>query len=270
MLVKPVSEVIQSRTSWRTYTGEKLFEEDRHTLLLYIGSDLEPLFGSESRFMLIDKDSGTQKLGTYGFIKGARHFILGAIKPGEMNLEDYGYTMEKIILQATRMGLGTCWLGGTFNKQGFLEALKPREGESMPAITPVGYTKESRGTFDKAVRYFAGSKNRKPWSELFYKPDFTSLRREEAGVYGLALEMVRLGPSASNGQPWRLVVDGDAVHFYVQNRSGYKSMVRLDMGIAFCHFDLSVKESNLNGVWGISDPGLPSGDVSYVATWTQE
>jgi nitroreductase len=156
------SDIIRRRTSWRTYNGEKLSEEDRQSLLSFIMSDLEPLFGSDLHFSLVDYDSGAQKLGTYGFIKNARHFIAGGVKPGDLNIEDYGYALEKIILHATSMGLGTCWLGGFFNKKDFHNALNPAEEEVMPAVTPVGYTQKNRGTFGKVVRYVAGSRNRKP------------------------------------------------------------------------------------------------------------
>ena len=267
MHTTPISDIIRRRTSWRTYNGEKLSEEDSQSLLSFIISDLEPLFGSELRFSLIDYKSGTQKLGTYGFIKNARHFIAGAVKPGDMNIEDYGYTLEKIILHATSRGLGTCWLGGFFNKQDFHKALNPIEGEVMPAVTPIGYVQKNRGTFGKVVRYVAGSRNRKPWNDLFFKPDFTSLSKEDAGIFAESLEMIRLGPSASNGQPWRIVLDDESTHFYVKSRSGYETMVRLDMGIALCHFDLSMKETGFNGEWRVQDPKLPSSGLGYVATW---
>jgi hypothetical protein len=72
-------------------------------------------FGSPVRFSLVAAKPGEsetlKKLGTYGFIKGARAFIIGAIKHSEKNLEDYGYLMEQVILFATSLGLGTCWLG---------------------------------------------------------------------------------------------------------------------------------------------------------------
>jgi len=37
---------------------------------------------------------------------------------GDKNLEDFGYLMEEAILFATGLGLGTCWLGGSFTKSG--------------------------------------------------------------------------------------------------------------------------------------------------------
>jgi nitroreductase len=58
-------------------------------------------------------------LGTYGFIKGATGFIMGTVGHSEKNLEDYGYVMERAILFATDIGLGTCWFGGTFTRSRF-------------------------------------------------------------------------------------------------------------------------------------------------------
>lgn len=244
--------------------------DERERLLLFIESDLKPLFGSNPRFRLVDRDLGEQKMGTYGFIKDARHFIIGVAKPGDLNIEDYGYALEKIILYATSMGLGTCWLGGTFNKYGFLELLSPSEEKIIPAITPVGIKKKNRGVFGKTVRYFAGSRNRKHWSDLFFDAKLSPLSKEDAGVLADSLEMVRLAPSASNGQPWRVVLEGDSVNFFVKPRSRYELMNKLDMGIAFCHFDLSTMEEELFGKWEINDPNLDINGLNYVATWSNQ
>jgi nitroreductase len=268
MFPEPVEEIIRRRTSWRTYNGEKISTEERQSLISFLSS-INPLFGSELRFPLVDYESGTQKLSTYGFIKNACHFIVGGVKPGNLNIEDYGYSLEKIILYVTSLGLGTCWLGG-FNKQNFYKTLDLSESEVMPAVTPVGYTQKNRGTFGKLVRYIAGSKNRKPWSELFFKPNFSPLTKEDAGIFAKPLEMVRLGPSASNGQPWRIVVNDDSAHFYSKTRNGYETMVRLDMGIALCHFDLTINETGINGEWIIQDPKIHhTPGLVYVATWRQ-
>jgi len=261
---------MRQRTSWRTYNGEKLSPDERNKLQSFIESETTTLFSSSLRFKLVNRDVGEQKMGTYGFIKDARHFIIGTVKTGGMNIEDYGYALEKIILHATYMGLGTCWLGGTYNKQGFLDHLTPSEDEIMPAITPVGKTSTNRGVFGSAVRYFGGSRNRKPWSDLFFNQDFTPLKKEDAGVYTDPLEMVRLAPSASNGQPWRVALEGDSAHFYLQARKRYESMKRLDMGIAFCHLDLSFKEDGITGDWIIKDPNLASNDLKYVATYRRK
>lgn len=257
-------ETIKSRTSWRTYSKEKLNPSDRAKLKEFINKEPETPFGAKPRFQLIDYESGTQQLGTYGFIKDAQHFIAGGVKQQPMNIEDYGYALEQIILHATELGLGTCWLGGTFTKEGFTEAFELQEDEEMPAITPVGYMAERRG-LEKVMRLAARSNNRKPWEQLFFKENFsTPLTMEEAGIYGSGLEMVRIAPSASNGQPWRVVLDDEGVHFYCSGR--YTVYRRLDLGIAFCHFDLAMNEQGIKGRWEIQDRS-PESDNVYVATW---
>ncbi len=54
----------------------------------------------------------------------------------------------------------------------------------------------------------AGSANRKEWGDIFFSGNFGGkLSRRDAGDYGEALEMVRLAPSASNKQPWRVTAN---------------------------------------------------------------
>ena len=57
--------------------------------------------GSRARFALVAATEGDQEalrgLGTYGFIKGATGFIVGAAERSPEDLEDYGYLMEHAI-----------------------------------------------------------------------------------------------------------------------------------------------------------------------------
>lgn len=262
MFTEPITDLIRKRTSWRSFNGELLNENDRDQLQTFIDSDLGTPFGSKPRFAIIDSEA-IDKLGTYGFIAGAKHFIAGTAQETQMGIEDYGYVLEKIILFATQLGLGTCWLGGTYNKQGFIDALG--NTGSIPATTPVGYPKKRRSAA-RLIRWAAGSKNRKPWSELFFKEDLSVLTEDEAGEYATALEMVRLAPSASNGQPWRIYLDGDRLHFHYQPRRGYGSMNRLDMGIAMSHLDLTLTEQGINGRWAVETMETTV-KFPYMATW---
>ncbi len=89
----------------------------------------------------------------------------------------------------------------------------------------------------------------------------------------MPLECVRIGPSASNKQPWRIVRNGDAFHFYLSRTPRYEmikniKLQNIDMGIAMCHFELSARELGLDGGWKVRDPGIPAGDREYIATWT--
>ncbi|MBD3205988.1 nitroreductase [Candidatus Bathyarchaeota archaeon] len=264
-----VSETIRTRSSWRTYNNKPFNRDDLLELEKFISSDPTPPFGNTPRFKIIEKTPESRQLGTYGFIHGATNFIIGAISDAHMALQDYGYSLERIILRATEMGLGTCWLGGTFTRSAFSEELGLAEGEVMPAITPVGYVKKDRRLVERAMRWAVKAKERKPWKELFFDSFMSPLDLDTAGVYGEAFENVRLGPSAHNGQPWRLVLDEDKVHFYAtggRNKT-YSSMQRLDMGIAFSHFELTMREKGAIGEWSISNPEITD-SFEYVATWS--
>jgi len=100
---------------------------------------------------------------------------------------------------------------------------------------------------------------------LFFDGVFDSpLSRGEGGDYSQAL-MVRMAPSASNGQPWRLVIDEDAVRFYHGGKE-YSVFQQLDIGIAFCHFELAMEELGVTGFWS-KESGY---DSNYVATWRRK
>jgi nitroreductase len=87
--------------------------------------------------------------------------------------------------------------------------------------------------------------------------------------------MVRLGPSASNNQPWRAVKDHKGLHFYLKRNAGYNKIFggmdlqKVDMGIAMCHFELAAEESGLDGGWSeVADyPGSLPERTSYIISW---
>ena len=246
--------------------------------------DLGPL-GNRTRFELVfavQRDAKALRgLGTYGFIKDATAYIVGVIREGDQALEDFGYLMECIILKATDLGLGTCWLGGTFTKSRFANKIRLTRDETIPAVTSLGHIAEHPRWVDGKIREAAGSDQRLPWEKLFFDGGFeTPLATETAGKFALPLEMVRLGPSASNRQPWRIIKDGNRWHFYLRRTRGYRTsnyakmlkmadLQRIDMGIAMSHFELTAREHGMNGVWQIDDPGMAiQGETTeYSVTW---
>ena len=237
------------------------------------------------RFQLVaatEKDRSDLKgLGTYGFIRGATAFIVGAVEPTAMDMEDFGYSMEKAILFATDLGLGTCWLGGTFTRSGFARRIRLEGNETIPAVTATGLIDDPEQARRGLIRQLARGQQRHPWGTLFFKDKFTlPLSQDEAGDFSAALEMVRLAPSASNHQPWRIIKEGDSWHFYLHRKPGYRKgffqrllrladLQRVDMGIAMCHFELTAQELHLPGAWAIEKPDIeaPDGLTEYCVSW---
>ncbi len=283
---KPITDVIKQRISCRTYQETPIEQHDQQRLRDFLASNINGPFGTRARFALIaatQEDRLSLKgLGTYGFIRGATGFIVGAVEPGPKGLEDYGYLMERAVLFATEMGLGTCWLGGTFTKSRFAEKISLAADESVPAVTAIGYA-ASRGLPENIIRRAAAADGRLPWEELFFDDKFGNpITPQGSGDYSVLLDMVRRAPSASNKQPWRIVRHANAWHFWLQRSAGYGKgsmlykllrlvdLQRVDMGIAMCHFELAARELRLQGAWVVDQPGIekPNKNTEYVVSWT--
>lgn len=79
--------------------------------------------------------------------------------------------------------------------------------------------------------------------------------------------------SAVNRQPWRAVVCGNAVHFYekkakAMSNNSLGDIQKVDVGIALAHFDLTLKETGINGRFAVKDPGLIIDDLmEYIVTY---
>jgi Putative TM nitroreductase len=286
-LKSPIDELVKRRYSCRTYLDRPIAATDREALSEFLVSLGAGPLGSRTRFSLIaataqDRDS-LKGLGTYGFIKGATGFIVGAVEPGPRDMEDYGYGLEHAVLAATDLGLGTCWLGGSFTKSSFARKIGATRSEVVPAVVATGYPAE--GSRASRIRERAGSDRRLPREQLFWeqKPG-EPLEFSQAAEYASVLEAVRWAPSASNKQPWRLLRSGDIWRFYLQRTKRYgkgsavfsllrlADLQRVDMGIAMCHFEMAAQERGLAGRWVVDEPALdvmPPG-LEYAVSWIPE
>ena len=276
-----LSETIRKRYSCRSYSDDPVDDDVLKAFREAVSEPHSGPFGNKPRFALIAMDALAAKewktLGTYGVIKNARLYLAGMIIPAPMAPVDYGYCTEKLILTATGLGLNTCWMGGTFAISAFGRASGMRRNELLPTVSPIGYAASRRSLTERLMRGFAGSDHRLPWNQLFFmNNDQSPLSAEEAGTYREALENIRLAPSASNKQPWRIVYDKnrDTFLFYLSRAVGYRhlrdvSLQEIDMGIAMCHFDLTVKALGIAGRWLQNESASAVKSWEYVASWQQ-
>ncbi|GAA0084113.1 nitroreductase family protein [Clostridium sp. CTA-7] len=263
---KPITEIIKSRYSVRNYSDKPLSDKIIKDLEDYI-SKLDNPFKINIRISLIKKDSFKNeiKLGTYGVIKGANYYLVAACEEKDFALEALGYTLEKVILYCTSLGLGTVWLGGTFSRGDFAKAINLKDNEILPIVSPVGYEGGKKSLLASLIGN--NKNNRKKYLELFFNESFNiPLSIENAKEYGEALEMVRLAPSAVNKQPWRIIKVNKDIHVYT---NGKVDMNRIDIGIALCHFDLYTKEKEINGEFKFMNVNIQS-KYEYVISWIRE
>ena len=276
----PVQDLIRSRISIRGYDQQVIPIETIKAINSFIPR-IPPLFDAQLRIEILqipsmEKDSYL-KIGSYSVIRGTNTFIAAAHPKGKMNLLNAGYALEHVVLYAQSLGLGTCWLVSTFNRDAFTQAMQMRGNEILPAIVSLGYPQQGIDLIGGIYRTIANSRTRKTWKDLFFDGNFsTSLKTGAAGIMAEALEMVRLAPSAYNRQPWRIVRDGEVFHFFIYRRTppadkpkpGY-NVAYIDCGICMAHFELTAEANGISGRWVVQEPDIAgkTDELTYVASW---
>ncbi len=253
-----IPELIKSRRSCRNFRTKIVAPE----LLEFIHEALDHYgttpFGTAQRFLLLEESGLTfgRVPGTYGVIKGAQYLIVALERDKNFMLEDLGFALEKIILLLTDLGLGSCWMGGTFQQKHFQNQIILAPGENISIVVPFGYSTEKSSMVDQIFRKAAASDKRKPLSEIcFYENLETAVETEKLDPKLLnILNLMRLAPSASNRQPWRLLLDDNGVDFYLKRTPKYRKaflsdLQRIDMGIAMAHFEMACQHYDMPGQW---------------------
>ncbi len=236
-------QVIKKRRSVRTYLKKSLSAEDQLKIesLLEEVKEMKGPFGHSIDLKFFNKplvgENENVKIGTYGFVKNAQTFISGSVENTFEGLVDFGYLFEYMILRLTKENLGTVWLGGTFNRKDFNYLLN--ENEIIPAITPVGYIHPNMSIQENVMRSAIKANQRIPFETLFFNKSIET-PLDPNHPYSDILELVRLSPSASNKQPWRVIVDGNVLHFYLKKTPKYAESLSfdiqvVDLGIAIQH-----------------------------------
>lgn len=185
-------------------------------------------------------------VGNYGRVTNAPHYIV-FIEDSERSNSTVaaGYIGEGVILEATSLGLGTCWIGGFFRESRVLEQVHLEENESIISITPIGYISDDLNLSQRLMKSFSGNHRRKDLNkivegELDNIPPWMQT----------ALNAARIAPSARNRQPWRFVIEEDAITVKstsVRDESWISSF--LDCGIAMLHLELGARIEGVNVEW---------------------
>jgi nitroreductase len=194
------------------------------------------------------EDVLTFMIGSYGLVQNAPHLLVGVLpEESEKARIDLGYVLEQVVLEATRLGLGTCWITGTYSAERTEDALALAPGEVAAAVCALGYPKEKGfgRLHTRVVRRLARGHKRKPLAEIVFSERWGEpwSPQDADPTLVAVLEHARLAPSAANLQPWRFVVDGNQVTL---------AMIRpswIDAGIAMSHVTLAAAAVERAGEW---------------------
>ena len=268
-----IKEVIKNRRSVRTFDGKGLSPAHLEMLEQY-DQNLSNPFGVNVEFRFFDAAKAEQKLTSPVLVGERLYFAVKSKK--EANFEAAcGYEFEKACIYAASLGIGTVILAGTFNREEFEKAMEVQADEVMPVVSPIGYPASKMSLRETMMRKGVKADERMAFEEVFFDGFYgIKLTKEKADRYADAFEMVRLAPSAVNKQPWRLIKDGNNIHFYEKQTTKENALgdiQKIDLGIAMAHFELAAAEDGIQGQFVIAEPELdvPEG-VYYIATYKAE
>lgn len=276
-------QLIENRRSVRSFKNTPITEshlEKINQFLDVLNQSVGP-FGHKAEFTMIPVSNHInaegEKIGTYGVIRNPAGYVVGMTRNDKEYLIDFGYTFEIFMLDLFALGLGSCWLGGTFDRKMLSAKFEKNSSFIIPAISPFGYHDEKPSVIEKTMRRFANSDHKFDFETICFNRNFESpLKKEEADIYEIPLEMIRIGPSASNKQPWRMVVGTDGfVHFFIKHTPNYSNRLKfdiqlLDIGIGMAHFKSAVDEIGIKGEWKICEGlQIPVDDpnIEYIMSW---
>jgi nitroreductase len=189
-------------------------------------------------------------VGSYGRITGASSALLFVARADSRQaIASTGYTGEALILEATALGLGTCWVGGMFDGSLARETASAADDEKVLSVSPLGSPMHKVTTTERLVYRMKKPKPRKPVEHIapqLHDIDWPTWARP-------GVEAARIAPSAHNRQPWRFRAEEGTV---VVSFDGPETPIvskRLDCGIAMLHFELAVRAAGAAGAWELLD-----------------
>ena len=133
-------EAMEQRHSVRQYREERLSDEHREALERIIAGVNEES-GLHIQLIAEEPEAFNSAMAHYGAFSGVRNYI-ALIGQKSSDLEETcGYYGEKIVLEAQRLGLNTCWVALTYKKVSERYDILP--GEKLMLVITVGYGENS-------------------------------------------------------------------------------------------------------------------------------
>ena len=213
------------RISRRAYIPEFICDEKKAALQKVIdnlcersGLNIKLMENGEDCFSLIK---------SYGMFSGVKsYFSLSGKADDPLLHEKAGYFGEELVLEATRLGLGTCWVAGSYDKNS--TAVKLAEGEILSCVISVGEIRKNENLKEKVLSGIIKTKRKTP-AQMSKNYD------SAPDWFKKGMECVANAPSARNTQ---LIVFEYTPNGVITENTGSWTSNKVDHGIAQYHFEL--------------------------------
>ena len=220
-----IMEIIRARHSVREYDGRPIEGETLAALQAVVdgcaresGLDIQ---------LVRDNPEAFQVVARFGLIHGARDSV-AFVTSGNESDEAIGFWGQKIVLEAQRLGLNTCWVAMCSRRK---SKAKRANGQKVRLVIAIGY-----GRTQGAPR------KTKSADELVVMKC-----RETPEWFTVAVEAAQLAPTAMNNQNFRIVLREDGKTVGITAPNGGWNMV--DLGIVKRNFQEAADELSADWRW---------------------
>lgn len=212
----------------------------------------------------------------------APHYIVVSCNKGEDYLQNIGFAIEKIVLQLTTLGLGTCWLECDIKREDIEEFVyyedeervygRLHEKKVLCEDKEIEEEIEDEDEIEKpciAIAFGYAEKEEK----LF---ELTDAHRRRKRIKHISKKMdrkwikilnsVTVAPSIKNSQPWMFYNYKNRIDVYEEKpKKGLEDMSKVSMGIALRHFDMACKKYDIDVEYQKSDAKKRLGKNYYIS-----
>ena len=215
-------EAMEKRHSVRSYESKKIEGEAKESLNALI-EQCNQESGLHMQLVLDEPQAFDGFMAHYGKFSGVRNYIAMIGKKSAELEEQCGYYGEKIVLEAQRLGLNTCWVAMTYSN--IKSAFQIDDGEKLCLVIAIGYG-ETQGIPHKSKK----------------KEDVMMVQGTAPAWFLKGVEAALLAPTAMNQQKFVFSLTGKKVS--VKPGLGFYS--KIDMGIAKYHFETGAGKENFD------------------------
>jgi hypothetical protein len=214
-------DAMLERHSVRQYTDKKI-EPEKIEILKNKIDEINKKSGLDISLCTEEPEAFQANKPSYGSFSGCKnYFVLAA---GKGRDEDIGYYGEELVLLSQTIGLNTCWVALTFEKNKV--PVKLSENEKIYDVIALGYGK-TQGVAHKS----------KPLDKLY------RAKCDLPEWFMRGMEAAALAPTAINQQ--RFIIS------YENGKVGAKALLgpcsKTDLGIVKYHFELGAGSENI--IW---------------------
>jgi hypothetical protein len=189
------------------------------------------------------QDHPVLELSRRMFTNSPAHYIACVGPDTNLAREQIGYYGERIILTATMLGLGTCWIAGTFDRA--TARFQAKEGSVLHCVIPVAYPVRKMPLMQRTIRAGLRKRDKRPAKMYQGSSDLSS---EPQWVQDALIAVVK-APSAINEQPVVFVREDGNQPLKATLPVIKSGQEWTDLGIAKYHFEVAAAAEGINGRW---------------------